>query len=144
MSDRITAILIFIFAAIYGLEAYRLKSGFGSDSVGPRGFPLILAALLAIISIFLFLKPEFIERWPGRNEWINLLSMLVSFVVYAYLLVPIGFIAATTIETGFLSQRFGAKIWQALILGLGSSLFLYVLFVHALQIPLPIGKIFKQ
>ena len=144
MSDRVTAVLILIFAALYGLEAFRLKSNFGSDSLGPRGFPVILAILIAITGVFLFFKTEHIARWPGRNEWVNLLSTVISFIIYAYLLVPLGFIAATTLETSFLSQRFGAKIWQAVVLGIGSSLFLYVLFVYALQIPLPIGKIFIQ
>lgn len=143
MSNRITAILIIIFSFIYGLEAYRLKSGFGSDSVGPRGFPIILAILLAILGIMLIFRQDSIKNWPNLQSWVSISLALISFIIYAYLLVPIGFIASTTLETSFLSQRFGAKIWQAVLLGLGSSLFLYFLFVYALQIPLPIGKIFK-
>ncbi len=143
MSNRIIAILIIIFSFLYGLEAYRLKSGFGSDSVGPRGFPIILAILLASLGIVLVFKKDPLKNWPNLQNWFNISLALVSFVIYAYLLVPIGFIASTTLETSFLSQRFGAKIWQAVLLGLGSSLFLYFLFVYALQIPLPIGKIFK-
>lgn len=143
MSDRISAILILIFSFVYGLEAYRLKSGFGSDSIGPRGFPIILAILSAILGIVLLLKPSSPKNWPDGKSLISIALTLVSFVVYAYLLVPIGFIASTTLETSFLSQRFGAKYWQAVLLGLGSSLFLYFLFVYALQIPLPIGKLFK-
>ncbi len=143
MSDRISAILILVFSFVYGLEAYRLKSGFGSDSVGPRGFPLILAALLALLGLILLFKPSTPKNWPDGGSLVNIGLALLSFVIYAYLLLPIGFIASTTLETGFLSQRFGAKYWQAALLGIGSSLFLYALFVYALQIPLPTGKLFK-
>lgn len=143
MSNRITAIIIVVFGFLYGLEAYRLKSGFGSDSVGPRGFPFILAALLLLLGIILFFRQDSIKNWPNLASWFNISLALLSFIIYAYLLVPIGFIASTTLETSFISQRFGAKIWQAVLLGIGSSLFLYFLFVYALQIPLPIGKIFK-
>ncbi len=143
MSNRIIAILIIILSFLYGLEAYRLKSGFDSDSVGPSGFPIILAILLAGLGIMLVFKQEPLKYWPYLHSWFSIDLALISFIIYAYLLVPIGFIASTTLETSFLSQRFGAKIWQAVLLGLGSSLFLYYLFVYALQIPLPIGKIFK-
>ena len=143
MSDRNAAILVLIFSFFYGLEAYRLKSGFGSDSVGPRGFPLMLAAILAVLGIVLLFKKPTPKNWPNAKSWLNIVLALVSFVIYAYLLLPLGFIASTTLQTGFLSQRFGAKYWQALLLGLGSSIFLYLLFVYALQIPLPTGKLFK-
>lgn len=142
MSDRIAGILIVLFALFYGLEALRLKSGFASGPIGPKEFPLILAAALVVTALFLLFTVDPEPDWPLRSSWLNLGVVVASFVAYAYLLVPTGFIAATTLATGLVSQRFGAKAWQALVTGFVASLALYVLFVYALGIPLPVGKIF--
>lgn len=119
-----------------------MQVGFGSGPLGPKGFPLLLAICLGLVALGIFFKNDLSpERFSGR-AWLNLVVVSVSFLAYAYLLVPIGFIAATSLETGFVSQRFGAKLWQAALTGILASLAMYVLFVFALGIPLPTGRIF--
>lgn len=164
--NRVSGALIFIFALLYGLEAYSLESGFGSGVITPRSFPLLLAVILGLIGVTIFFSPtpadtpsgnpddasqsaetddssaESGRVWSPLNSWVNIGLLLTSFVAYAFLLVPIGFLTATTLETSFVSQRFGAKVWQALVTGLLVSLMLYTLFVFALNIPLPVGRIF--
>jgi len=142
MTDRITGLVLIALALWYGLEASRLKSGFGSGPVGPKAFPLMLAITLGIIALFLLIRVDPNPRGLPPRTWANFGMVIASFLVYAYLLAPAGFILATTLETGFVSQRFGAKPWQALVTGLISSLALYALFVFALGIPLPPGRLF--
>lgn len=162
MMNRIAGALIVLFSLLYGLEAYGLESGFGSGVITPRSFPLLVAAIMGLIGVGIFFSPKpesatsdttpadvqpdieaDAERiFPTLGGWLNAGSLLVSFVAYAFLLVPIGFIVATALETALVAQRFGAKIWQALITGITVSLALYVLFVFALGIPLPVGRIF--
>ena len=144
MSDRLAGVVIVLFAALYGFEASRLKAGFGSGAISAKSFPLMLAGLLALIGIIIILTgSKFKVSWPAGRSWLDLGIVVVSFVAYAYLIVPIGFIAATTLETGLVSQRFGARPWQALATGLGVSLALYVLFVSVLGVSLPTGRVFK-
>ncbi len=157
--NRVTGALTLAFALWYGFEALGLKSGFGSGPITPRSFPLLLAVILGLTGIAIFFSPSANKAlpdsdssdeapasetvgWPTPGGWLNTGLLLVSFVAYAFLLIPIGFIAATTLETGFISQRFGAKLWQALLTGLLVSLSLYALFVFGLSIPLPVGSIF--
>lgn len=142
MTDRITGLVLLIFAIIYGFGATRLKVGFGSDPLGPKAFPLMLAIILGLVAIAIMIRTDPNPKWITRAGWINFVIVPISFILYAYLLVPIGFILATTLETAFVSQRFGAKLLPALITGLISSLVLYALFVFALGLPLPIGKVF--
>ncbi len=142
MSDRLAGAIILIFAVWYGLEAFRLKPGFGFSALGPKDFPLLLAVVLVITASAIFLRPDPEPEWPALRPWADIGLLLVSFVGYAYMLVPVGFVIATTLETGFVSQRFGAKPLQALLVGLISSFALYALFVYALKIPLPIGRVF--
>ena len=142
MTDRITGIVLLLFAFLYGWGASRIRIGFGSDPLGPKAFPYMLAITLGIIAIFIILRTDPEPKWISARSWLNLIFVFISFIAYAYLLVPLGFILATTLETGFVGQRFGAKWWLALIVGLASSLIMYVLFVYALNLPLPIGKLF--
>ena len=168
MMNRVAGALIVVFSLLYGLEAYGLESGFGAGVITPRSFPLLVAAIMGLIGVGIFFSPKpesatsdatsadleadsaetngvaaDAERvFPTVSGWLNAGSLLASFVAYAFLLVPIGFITATALETAFVSQRFGAKIWQALITGITVSLALYALFVFALSIPLPVGRIF--
>ena len=141
--NRVAGVVIFVFALFYGLEAWGLKSGFGSGVITPRSFPLLLAVCLGATGVAIFFsKLNVTAAWPAASGWLDTGVLLVSFVAYAYLLVPIGFVAATALETGLVSQRFGAKPWQALVTGLLVSVSLYALFVFALSIPLPVGRIF--
>lgn len=143
MINRIAGGVLIAFALVYGLGASRLRSGFGSGPIEPKSFPLMLAIALGVTGLLvLFLRDRPAEGWPNLRGWGGIGLLLASFIAYAYLLIPIGFIAATTLETGLVSQRFGAKLWQALVTGLTVSLLLYALFVFALGIPLPVGRIF--
>lgn len=142
MIDRITGLILIALAFWYGLGASRLESGFGSGPVGPKAFPLMLAVSLGVIALFLLIRVDPNPAGLTRRTWGNFGLVIASFLVYAYLLAPVGFVVATTLETGFVSQRFGAKPWQALLTGLLSSVALYVLFVFALGIPLPLGRLF--
>jgi putative tricarboxylic transport membrane protein len=142
MTDRIAGLVLIALAIWYGLGASRLEAGFGSGPVGPKAFPLILAIALGVIALFLLIRPDPEPRWPKRRTWGDFALLIGSFIAYAYLLAPAGFLLATTVETGFVSQRFGAKPWQALLTGLIASGALYLLFVFALGIPLPLGRWF--
>lgn len=142
MTDRITGIVLLIFAIVYGFGASRLKVGFGSGPLGPKGFPYLLAVTLAVVAILIIIRTDPDPPWLDGRAWLNLVVVSLSFIAYAYLIVPIGFIAATALETGFVSQRFGARPWQAALTGLLGSLALYVLFVYGLGISLPIGRLF--
>ena len=143
MNDRIAAALLLLLAGYYGFEASRLESGFGSGVVEPKDFPLLLAGALGVFALGILVRVDPNPHWFRMGQWGNIILLTISFVIYAYLLVPIGFILATTLETALVSWRFGAKSWQALLVGLGASLVLYALFVFGLDISLPQGRIFR-
>jgi len=142
MSDRIAGTIILLFSIWYGFEASSLELGFLSGGLTPRQWPYTLAVAMAILAVIIIVRVDPEPDWPSLSKFLDIFAVAISFVIYAYLLVRIGFLAATTIETAFLSYRFGAKPLQAVIVGVGASLLLYVIFVFGLGIPLPIGWIF--
>jgi putative tricarboxylic transport membrane protein len=113
-----------------------------SDPIGPKAFPLIIAAFMFVISLYLVFKPDPEPEWPVQRVWVNKGLVLLSFVLYAYALVPLGFLLSTTLQVTFLAFMFKGKIWKGLAAAVAASLILYSIFVFLLGIPLPVGKIF--
>lgn len=79
--------------------------------------------------------PDGPEAGAGRRIALG----TVSFVVYAFLLAPLGFVLATTLEFAVLARLFGGPLGRGAAAGLVFALLLYALFVYGLGLPLPLG-----
>lgn len=142
MADRILGAILLLLTIGYAYMASQLQVGFLSDPVGPKPFPYMIASLMGLSSLYLILKPDANPNWPQRSFWLPFALVLISLVVYAYLIVPLGFIITTTLEMTLLSVLFGARWWQGLGGAVAFSLVVYFLFTGGLAVPLPAGKIF--
>lgn len=142
MSNRIAAILLLLLSLLWLYQSFTLKVMFLSDPVGPKVIPMALAGLLFLLSVLLFFQSEPAVAWPAPGAWANVFVILLSFLIYGSLLAFLGFMLATSLETAFVSWRFGARFGLALLTGLGVSLALYILFVFILGISLPTGTLF--
>jgi putative tricarboxylic transport membrane protein len=141
-TDRLTGLILLILTLVYGYLALQFKITFMVDPIGPKAFPLIIAGMMILFSIFLIVRPDKEPDWPDRAVWLRKALVLASFVVYAYTLVPLGFLLSTTLEITFLAVMFDGKASKGLVAAIATSLVLYSLFVFILGIPLPVGKIF--
>lgn len=141
--DRILGIVMLLVAIAYGAQTFGFRvGGFTSDSLGPRAYPQLLAVLLGLLSLLLIFRPsDYKPDWPAPHAWIALGSMVVGLIVYANLIVPIGFILSTTLIISLMALLFRAPPLRALLASFGVSLGLYALFVYALGIALPVGRI---
>ncbi|MDF1525009.1 MAG: tripartite tricarboxylate transporter TctB family protein [bacterium] len=142
MTDRLTGGLLLVLSLGYAYQAKSFDVGFMADPIGPKAFPLIIAAFMFLISLYLIFKPDPEPEWPVQRVWVNKGLVLLSFVLYAYALVPLGFLLSTTLQVTFLAFMFKGKIWKGLAAAVAASLILYSIFVFLLGIPLPVGKIF--
>ncbi len=136
--DRAVGILLFLLAVGYGLEALGLEAEYLADPLGPKAFPLLLAAVLLGLSLLMVAFPG-PGAWPGFPAWARQGVALLSFVVYAYALVPLGFVLASSLEVGLLARLLGAGWAKGLAAGFAFALALYLTFVFGLGIPLPLG-----
>ena len=141
MTDRIVGSLVLLTTLGYVVMASQMQVGFMSDPVGPKVFPYIIAAVMAVGGLYMLIRPDPNPKWPEAKFWLPFTGVLLSLVAYAYLIVPLGFILTTTLEMTLLSLLFGARWWQGLASGAAFSLVIYWLFTQALSVPLPAGKV---
>ena len=101
---------------------------FSSDAIGPDGFPMIIAVILGVSSIYFVLKPDPEPQWPSLNRLAEIGFALLVMFAYAQVLPVLGFVFATVIITAYLTWRLGAGPLTAILNGAGTSIGLFVLF----------------
>ena len=140
INDRVFGMLMLILAVVYGWEATKFPIPFGGhESVGPETFPIILAIILGISSIYLIVRPDPDEQWSPVAMLIELGVVVVSMLAFAWAIEPIGFMPAAALVVSFLSWRMGASISKSLITGVTSSVIIFFLFNNVLELALPLG-----
>ena len=75
MYDRICAAVLLVVAGLMAWLAYQLQVPFQYEPLGPKAFPLILAALIALCALWLLYRPD-ANRWQpsatrcGASVWV--------------------------------------------------------------------------
>lgn len=139
MSDRIFGGIGLILAAIFAWQASIIQESFLTDAVGPKTFPYLIAAVMGLASLYFLLKPDPEPDWPraGRLAEIGL-ACLVMFA-YAQALPVLGFLIATAIVAGYLTWRLGSRPLESVVIGVGTSVGIYVIFRLLLGLSLARG-----
>ena len=100
---------------------------------------MALTIALGGLSLYLIVRPDPEPDWPRRRALLKQVLTLVAFVVYAYLLEPLGFLVSTFLAVMVLGWLLGARPWQAGAAGVAIAAVLFVLFDTVLGLPLPAG-----
>lgn len=121
------------------LEAATFTVSFPTDPLGPAAFPLLGAGLLLIGATSLWVpggeSMDSVDPAGGGR----IAAACASFLLYAAVLAPLGFVPATTLEFTVLSLLFGGRLIAGALSGLAFALLLFGLFVYGLGLPLPLG-----
>lgn len=140
VNDRVFGMFMLILAVAYGWEATQFPVPFGGgESVGPETFPIILSFVLGISAIYMMVRPDDDQAWPAKTMLLELGMIVVAIFVFAWAIEPIGFIPAAFFVVSFLCWRMGAKVKSSLIMGLVSSVLIFLLFNYVLELALPLG-----
>ncbi len=141
MSDRIFGIFGICLAVFYAWATLQIEESFLSDAVGPKTFPLIVAAILGLSSLIIALKPDADPVWPPLGRLVEIGAAAVVMVLYAELLPEIGFILATAAAASYLTWRLGTRPLSSLITGALISLGIYTVFHLILGLSLARGPL---
>lgn len=143
MSDRIAAGVLIAVAVAFIVMALGIEASFFSDPLGPKWVPVLIGVFLIGSSLALLLRPLSTTHWPDGPTWTRLVTCLAGFVVYGFLLVPLGFIVATTLAFTLFALLFHGPPWRSLMAGAIFAVASYLLFSTALDLYLPTGRLFQ-
>jgi putative tricarboxylic transport membrane protein len=115
---------------------------------GPGFLPLIVGALLVLMSLVLFVTALRRKRGErgiagmGRKELFKIVTTSLSLVLYAVALKPVGFVLVTLILLVFLFRTIGELGWKVSLAGsLLTTIVFYLLFRVWLEVPFPMGPL---
>ena len=139
MSDRIFGVVGILLSIGYVFAAFAIEESFLSDAVGPKAFPLIIAAILGLSSAAIVLRPDAEPEWPAIGRLAEIAAAVVVLVLYAEMLPVAGFVIATAFAAAYLAWRLGSSILESVLVGIGTSVGIYVIFHLVLGLSLARG-----
>ncbi|SHM37044.1 tripartite tricarboxylate transporter TctB family protein [Roseibium suaedae] len=141
MSDRIFGIIGLALSIGYAWAAMNIEESFLSDAVGPKAFPLIIAAVLGLASITVILKPDPDPHWPNPVRLLEIAAAVVILLLYSMMLPVVGFVIGTALAGAYLTWRLGSKPLGSVITGATTSVGIYVIFHLILGLSLAKGPL---
>ena len=139
MSDRIFGVIGLTLAVFYAWQATVIEESFLTDAVGPKMFPYIIATLMGVASLYFLLKPDPQPHWPSAGRLAEIALAALVMIAYAMALPQAGFIIATAIASAYLTWRLGSKPLWSVVIGVSTSLGIYVVFRLILGLSLARG-----
>jgi len=141
MSDRIFGGFGLLLAIFYIWAATIIKDSFMVDVVGPRAFPYIVGAVLAICSVYFILRPDDEPAWPEFRSFTEIVFAVAVMLLYAWALPEFGFLISTIFATAYLTWRLGTKPLWSLVTGVLTSVGIYTVFHLILGLSLAKGPL---
>ena len=139
MSDRIFGVCGLVLAAFFAWQATLIEESFVSDVVGPKVFPIIIAAVLGASSAVFVLRPDPAPDWPAAGRLFEIAMAVAAMVAYALLLPQAGFLIATAVASTYLTWRLGTSPAMSLVVGVLTSGGIWVVFHLILGLSLARG-----
>ena len=139
MSDRIFGAVGLALAIFCAFAASQIQESFLTDTVGPKAFPYIIAAILGLASAYIALRPDPEPVWPPLGRLVEIVAAVVALMIYAQVLPEIGFVIATAFAAAYLSWRLGSKPLASVIAGVSISVGIYIVFHLILGLSLARG-----
>lgn len=141
MSDRILGGVGMLLALMFIWQATLIQESPFSDVVGPTVFPIIIGVVLALSSVYFMLKPDVSPTWPASGRLFEIVMAIAVMVIYAQMLPVAGFVIATAVASAYLTWRLGTAPLQSLLIGVLTSVGIYVVFRLILGLSLAVGPL---
>lgn len=150
--NTLTGILAVLLGGIYLFATLNLKQQTTGDPLGPRVFPLIVAALIIILGIILVVREVLTSKEnrdillfklsdEGKKVLLRIVITSVLGIIYGFVLDSLGYLISTTlfmIGLMFLVNTL-ARWKQNLLVSIAFSVVSYGAFAMLLHLSLPRG-----
>ncbi len=141
MSDRIFSVVWLAFCAAVAWLAWQIEAPFSYEPIGPRAFPLLLAAAMALACVWLLAKPGREPDWPRGELRAKVVLLIGAFVGYSLVFEPLGFPLSTALVTVVIGRIFGGGWAGSAVAGAALGGGLWVFFDKLLDVTLPLGRL---
>ena len=149
--DAFTAALLLLVSAIVIYDALRLGVGWGIEGPQSGFFPFWLAALLAAISVVLFvqaLRGRSEKPFVTRDRFVPVLKVLGPLAGFVFLTDPpgpwsgLGLYVAGGLYLGFYMRWVGRHDWRTVVaLATSVPIITFVIFETWFLVPMPKGPV---
>ena len=135
-ANGLAGALFIALGALFAFQSLGLDLG-TTFRMGPGYFPLVLALILILLGGIILVQAMRVEGEPiGAIAWRGILFILPAPILFGLLLRPLGFVPAlffAALLASFASTRM--KVWVALLLSAGITVFSTLVFIRALGLP---------
>lgn len=139
LDNRVLGAFALVLAALLAWQGWGLEAPFAYEPVGPRAFPLLLAAVIGLCGLWLLVRggDPAAANPPGANLRIAVMVGIVA--AYALLFTLLGFIVSTALMVLCVGRLFGGSWKQCLVAGVAIGIAFYLLFDKVFDVVLPQG-----
>ncbi len=107
------------------------------------GAVIAFSCLSVILEAYVFFIQKDVPESTHRGtltQYIRVASLLVALILWYIFLKSVGFVIMTALLMALTMFLLGnRKTWQMIVVPVGFSIFVYLLFAHFLNVPLPAG-----
>ena len=139
----VAAIVLVVLSVTFLVGVFDIRSPKGLDPAGPRFFPLIVTSAWVLLSLGYLaegLRSPRTAKSEHDRTWFEPVAIAVLLVLYAFLVVPLGYIIATLLLFFGAARVLGSRnTWRDAIVAVVLSVLVYVAFTQFLDISLPEG-----
>ncbi len=149
LGPRFVAVAVLALGVLALVEGLKIPLGGGYAAVGPRAFPLGVAAGILLLGLLLLGRATV---WPDRElarltaeeeastHWATVGFLAVLLVAYALVLKPLGYILATAAFLPVAARILGSRgVVRDVVAGLALAVVVYYGFTRFLGVRLPDG-----
>lgn len=139
--DRFASIAFLLIGLLFVIESRSISQSAYGSSVGPNIFPTALGIILILLSIRLLFettKYEHGERIKEPVQYVKFLIIIISAIIYAAILEPLGYVISTFLFLLIAFQTMERGKWISTIVIAGAFSFgVYYFFAEFLGGSLP-------
>ena len=142
--QRIFASVLLVVCAGLAIMAWPYQAAFSYEPVGPRAFPLLMLAMMALGLIYMIFRPSPVvhsEEDPqlDRQTLTKIGLCVLLLLVFAGTFEPLGFILSSALVGIPMARLYGGRWLPGILIISLMSVGLYLLFDKAMDVPLPLG-----
>jgi putative tricarboxylic transport membrane protein len=138
----IAAIVLVVLSATFLVGVFDIRSPKGLDPAGPRFFPLLVTSAWLLLSIGYLVEGLRSPRTSDKADrsWFEPVAVSGLLVLYALLVVPLGYVIATALLFFVAARVLGSRqLVRDIVVAVVLAVVVYIAFTQFLDISLPEG-----